>query len=356
MVLQEWIDIGVSKGIVDIVECDKRTFESCFRDWFLVKMKQNKPQSVDRIEVTYNKYYRDSDFVNLYVNDITENTIVLFLTRVMTAVGAVTYKEFGRIYQIVNNVLVYCKDLAIGGARLLDWDMIKRYIPSFVVKEEKSVHMALSDTHVTRLFRSVIDERVYELKQSACLCILLNFYLGLRVGELASICWNDLDMDNRLLYVRKTEAKFYARDDNGNRVGSMHYEVVNDVKTMCSFRCVPLTSEAVYIIGLIREWHNLKGYDSPYLAYDGTDTILVRSLDRTLRRLCVLVDVPYFNTHMIRKTFATTLHYGGTPTRAISDLLGHADMDTTEKNYILSLDNTGNDYLDYMRNSLHYKI
>lgn len=355
MVLQEWIDIGVSKGIVDIEECEKRTFVSCFRLWFKVKLKQNKPQSVDRIEVTYNKYYRGSDFELLNVCDITENTVVQFLTKVMIDCGGVSQKEFGRIYQIVHGVMVYCKDLTIGGARLLDWDKIKNYIPSSVIVKSSCRYCAVSDTYIHTLFHSVINQKVYERKQSACLCILLNFYLGLRVGELASLSWSDIDLENKVLFVRKTETKFYNRDDDGLRVGTMQYSVVNDVKTANSFRRVPLTNEAVYIITLIRKWHDNKGYNSPYLAYDGTETILVRSLDRTLRRLCALVDVPHFNTHMIRKTFATTLHYGGTPTRVISDLLGHADMDTTEKNYILSAVG-GNDYLEYMKQSLKYEL
>lgn len=39
---------------------------------------------------------------------------------------------------------------------------------------------------------------------------------------------------------------------------------------------------------------------------------------------------------MIRKTFATMLHASGMPTRYISDLLGHSEMVTTERNYILT--------------------
>lgn len=41
-------------------------------------------------------------------------------------------------------------------------------------------------------------------------------------------------------------------------------------------------------------------------------------------------------THMIRKTVATKMHYAGMPTRMIADMLGHADISTTEKCYILT--------------------
>ena len=89
--------------------------------------------------------------------------------------------------------------------------------------------------------------------------------------------------------------------------------------------------EQSHIYRKILEHHRIQKYDSPYLAYDGKDTILVRSLDRTLRRLCLLCDVDYFNSHAIRKTFATMLHFNGVPTSVISDLMGHSEIGTTEK-------------------------
>lgn len=42
------------------------------------------------------------------------------------------------------------------------------------------------------------------------------------------------------------------------------------------------------------------------------------------------------SSHDIRKTFATRLHNSGMPSRAISDLLGHSEISTTEQSYIVS--------------------
>lgn len=355
MTLQEWVAIGVDKGIVEPSSCEEKSFYDCFRSWFLMKMKSVRKQSLDRIEVTYRKYYADSAFVQKNVSAIDETAVLDFLTCTVVNNGGVSQKEFARIYQIVNNVMRYCKDLKIGGARLIDWEKIKNYVPASAIVRNDSEEKPLNSSHVARLFHAVIEKKVYFLKQNACLCVLLNFYLGLRIGELASLTWNDIDFENKLLYVSKTETKYYERDAEGKRVGAMHYHVQDGVKTACSFRCVPLVEEAVYLIGLIRTHHDVMGYSSPYLAYDGGNTILVRSLDRTLRRLCVLVDVPYFNSHVIRKTVATNLHYGGCPTRVISDILGHSEISTTENSYILSV-NDRNCIRNYMKNALRYDL
>ena len=136
----------------------------------------------------------------------------------------------------------------------------------------------------------------------------------------------------------------------------MVYRVVEDTKTIYSVREIPLLPEAIYILQELRIHHDNCRYGNQYLAYDGKDTILVRSLDRTLRKLCQYCSVNYFNTHMIRKTFATMLHASGMPTRYISDLLGHSEMVTTERNYILTYKDNYNTLLGYMHKGLNFNL
>ena len=55
MNLDEWIDIGISNGVVNMPEIEEKTFEEIYKQWFLVKINVIKAQSCDRIEVTYNR-------------------------------------------------------------------------------------------------------------------------------------------------------------------------------------------------------------------------------------------------------------------------------------------------------------
>lgn len=354
MTREEWLDIGYDKRIIDMEDYTQVMFKDVYVQWFLMKLKAIKEQSCDRIEVCYNRYYKDTDFVEMYVSKITENDIVQFLNGCIVKSGCMTYKEFRRLIQIVNNVLVYAKDLKIGGARLYDWDLVKRYLPISSLDSGMKKEFAVSASDVAKIIDLVVNYKIYPVKQSACLCLCLNFYLGLRIGELASLTFRDFDLERNIVKVYKTESKFYNRDEDGSKIGSMVYRVVDDTKTIYSVREVPLLPEAVYIFEKIKAHHKNSGYDSPFIAYDGADTILVRSLDRTLRRLCQLCDVPYFNSHEIRKTFATMLHFNGVPTRVISDLLGHSEISTTENSYILSYSKNYDSILGYMKGALRY--
>lgn len=354
MTKSEWLDIGYDKGIIDIEECEEVLFQDAYKMWFLMKLKSIKEQSCDRIEVTYNRYYADKDIINMYLSKMTESYIIDFLTKCILESGNMTYKEFGRCIQVINNVLVYAKDLGIGGAKLLDWDKIKRYLPLGALDLGVKKEFAVSRVDVAKIIDQVVRHKIYHVKQSACLCLCMNFYLGLRIGELASLTFQDFDFDRNVVKIYKTESKFYNRSEDGSKLGTMVYRVVEDMKTVYSVREIPLLPEVKYFYDLIMVHHKAYNYDNPYLAYDGKDVILVRSLDRTLRRLCNLCEVTYFNSHEIRKTFATMLHFNGTPTRVISDLMGHSEIGTTENSYILAFKNNYNNMYEYMKTSLKY--
>lgn len=350
----EWMEIGYSKGIVDVPCGKSELFEETYRNWFLMKKRIIKPQSLDRIEVTWNRYFRETTLSKTPVSMIPENMIVELVTSCVLQRGVTSYKEMGRIMQILRGVLVYAHDLHYDGVRLYDWEAIKRYIPFKKLVVEQDSEEAVSNRDIMEMIYEVTTRRIYAVKQCACLALCMNFYLGLRVGELAALTFSDFDFERNVVRVRKTESKYYNRNENGEKLGVMVYRVVDSVKTVNSVREIPMLPEVKKLYMEIKKEHERNRYGSEYICYDGHETILVRSLDRTLRRLCELCNIEYFNTHRIRKTFATRLHFNGVPTRVISDLLGHSEIGTTENSYILGYANNYENILEYMKGGLNY--
>lgn len=352
----EWLEIGYSKNIIELSDSEEVTFKDAYLSWFLMKKDCVKGQSLDRIECTYNRYYANTPFVEVYISNMTEEYIVDFLMSCITANGSMTYKEFSRILQVVRAPLLYTRDLNKGCAPLLDWDKVKRNLPISKLESTQKYEFAISMYHVEQMLDAVINHNIYPQKHNACLLLCMNFYLGLRIGELAALGFSDFDFERNVVKIYKTETKCFSRDEDGSRLGVMVYRVVNDLKTVYSVREIPILPEVKFIYDKILENHLNNRYDSPYLGYDGTDTILVRSLDRTLRRLCQLCDIPYFHSHEIRKTFATMLHFHGVPTRMISDLLGHSEIATTENSYILSYKDNYPQIYARMHESLNFNV
>lgn len=355
MTRQEWLDFGVNNGIIDIEECEQINFENAYQEWFKMKLTFVKPQSMDRVEVTYKRHYAGSDFVKKNVSQISDDDIIKFLLTLCLS-ACKSYRELSRIMQIMKGVLVFMKDINKGGAKLHDWEKIKRNLPLDKLDNGYKKEYAVSRKDVELLLHKVVNEKVYFEKQSACLCLCMNFFLGLRVGELSALEFSDFDLERGIVRVWKTESKYYNRDEDGQKIGTMVYRVVDSTKTVYSVREIPLLPEVRYLYELIRKHHKDMGYDSTYLSYDGKQTVLVRSLDRTLRKLLELCEIRYFSTHNIRRTFATVMHHNGVPTRVVSDLMGHSEIGTTENCYILSYDNAYGDYFNYMRKAINYSI
>lgn len=356
MTEMEWLEIGYSKNIIAPCEGEEITFKDAYLAWFCMKAKCVKGQSLDRIECTYNRYFAKSLIVETYISTFTESIIVDFLLSCITESGNMNYKEFSRILQVVRSPLLYMRDMEKGCAPLLDWEKIKRNLPINKLESAQKYEFAVSMYHVEQMLDAVINRNIYPVKHNACLLLCMNFYLGLRIGELAALGFSDFDFERNVIKIYKTETKCFSRSEDGSRLGVMVYRVVDDLKTVYSVREIPILPEVKMIYERILKNHLNNRYDSPYLGYDGTDTILVRSLDRTLRKLCQLCDVPYFHSHDIRKTFATMLHFHGVPTRVISDLLGHSEIATTENSYILSYNNNYQQIYAQMHESLKYNI
>lgn len=337
MTESEWLQIGFKNGIIQPDKCTVK-FYDVYRLWFRVKMRQVKPQSLDRIEVTYNKYYAGTALEQSLLSDISFQCIIDFLTVCILDSGRMTYKEYSRLLQIIRGVLTYALDCNISGASLIDWECVKRYCPYDTLSNMQVKEYAVSRSDFNKLYSAVVDRNIYPLKRAASLLLIANFYMGLRIGELAGLRWENVDFDNDYISVHGTETKFFERNSEGMRSGSMCYTVSGTAKTLYSIRRVPLVPEAKKILMMILEYQHLLGFESPFVAYDGGQTVLVRSLDRTLRKLCKLCNIPHINSHRIRKTVAVRLHENNVPTRIISDILGHSDISTTEKYYIIHTD------------------
>lgn len=83
-------------------------------------------------------------------------------------------------------------------------------------------------------------------------------------------------------------------------------------------------------------------YKSKYLAYDGKDVrARAKALADTLDKLCNKAGVKKFNSHNIRKSFASALsRCPDIDIATISEYMGHAQVSTTLNTYIIPANET----------------
>lgn len=124
---------------------------------------------------------------------------------------------------------------------------------------------------------------------------------GMRKGEILSLTWNDVDLENKLITIRP------------------------DVSKSKKTRRIPLNST---LIKLLME---LKSGSTPhvFLNSEGNPYKRCDSIKGAFERACKKAELKGLRFHDLRHTFATRALEAGANVVAVSQILGHADLKTT---------------------------
>lgn len=98
-----------------------------------------------------------------------------------------------------------------------------------VPKLEKNHIKILSDKEKQRIEKYCLEEN--SLKS---LGIILCLNTGLRIGEICALKWENIDLVEKNLYIKKTLQRVY---DRKNKTSSV---IIDRPKTECSVRCIPI--------------------------------------------------------------------------------------------------------------------
>jgi integrase len=147
--------------------------------------------------------------------------------------------------------------------------------------------------------------------------ILTSYYTGLRAGELLSLKWEWIDLENGIIYLPSTKT---LKDPTGRGQG-----VVMQKELMDLFKSLPNHSE----------WVFYRSEGNPYIRDH-----IYGPFKRLLKGLGI--DTKKYSWKELRHTTASLMHRKGVPTLAIKDQLRHSSIRTTVDFYI------GSD-VDYQR-------
>lgn len=175
---------------------------------------------------------------------------------------------------------------------------------------------------IVQVFTEAEQRRLEQYLRSAMdasrMGVYLCLYTGLRIGELCSLRWEDVDLETGSICVRKTVQRLRVPGEGG--ATSL---VEGQPKSRTSARVIPYPD-------FLRAFLQREGGARQYIL-SGSE---IRPMDpRTLqyryKRYLKEAGIPYRKFHTLRHTFATRCLMAGVDVKTLSELLGHADIRTT---------------------------
>ena len=228
--------------------------------------------------------------------------------------------ESGLSTKSVKDILIVLKMVMKFGVKkewmtYYEWDI--KYPPS----SENKVLDVLSVTNHRKILNHIQSHFTF-----MGLGIYISLSTGLRIGEICSLKWSDINVTDGILTVNRTIERIYIIEGE-----KKHTElVINTPKTKNSCREIPMNKE---LLGMLKPLKKVVNDDYYILTNDERPTE-PRTYRNYYKRLMEKLDIPKLKYHGLRHSFATRCIEVGCDYKTVSVLLGHSNISTTLNLYV----------------------
>ncbi|KAB1434315.1 tyrosine-type recombinase/integrase [Candidatus Galacturonibacter soehngenii] len=332
------MQIDVLRDVLDGIRADKNdiTINDLYYRWMQLK-RGLKHNTFQNYKYMYTQFV-ELDFGEMKVADLKRSDVRAFYNHLSDSQHLKT-ATIDNIHTVLHQVL----ELGVE-------DDYLRYNPSDnALKELKKAHNNDSDKRRALtvpeqdLFENFLSDQGQYHRWYPIFTVLL--WTGMRVGEITGLRWCDIDLEDETISVNHTLV--YYDKGGEERCGFS----INTPKTKAGERSIPILPKVKEAFLMEKEYQKECGLDCNAVVDGYTDFIFINrfggvqhqgTLNKALRRIIrdcnyeVLdkgekeaITLPRFSNHSLRHTFTTRMCEAGVNIKAMQDILGHADAETT---------------------------
>lgn len=253
-------------------------------------------------------------FGNMKLSDVTNDKMMDFVKELRTNGGD---KKQGLSASTVSEVITVMNALRT-------YALKHNYAVSFSsgcvsIRQEKNDIRVFSMTEE----KKVIDYLTEHMNPVA-LGVMTCLYTGIRLGELCALTWDEIDLDESIMRIKKT----MQRLPTGNNEGPKTEVRIFEAKTAHSMRLIPLPQP---LKKLLLQYHKPGTF---LLTGDSKHYVEPRCMENYFKRIMENCNITDANFHATRHSFATRCVEVGFDIKTLSEILGHANVSITMNRYV----------------------
>lgn len=312
------------------------TLKDMYPEWLEYKSTQTDAATyIQRVHCDWKRYYVGTELIEKPIQQLTHVYLNKWAYNLIKE-NSLTKNQYYNITVIIRQLLDYCMEPETGLIKQNPFDRVKFKGKMFrKLKKPESETQVFTDKERHQIIKLAMHKFLKRPMYTTPLAIILNFTLGLRIGELSALKLTDIK--GRHLQIQRSCVKdfdvTYAKEI---KIEPKKDRIVDHTKSPAGERTLYLTNFAMEILNLLEESNKKYGYyDNDFLfvsifnqrtSYD--------TIENCLWKLCkeVGIEVPKGN-HKIRKTFISELFDADININTIREIAGHESEVTTLKNY-----------------------
>ena len=332
-------ELDVLRDVLDGVKVDKNnlTVNDMYNSWIQLKrgLKEN---TFSNYKYMY-KMFVEPDFGKNRITDLKRSDVRGFYN-FLAEEKHVQINTIDSIHTVLHQVL----ELAVE-------DDYLRYNPSDNALKElkKAVNFEVEKRRALTVSEQEIFEAFLRKKGQyhrwyPVFTVML--WTGMRVGEITGLRWCDIDLEEGSINVNHTLVYFDKRAEERCTFA------INTTKTKAGERSIPMLPKVTEAFLMEKEYQRECGVKSQSVVDGYRDFIFVNrfgnvqhqgTLNKALRRIIRdcnfeildknkqndVIILPKFSNHSLRHTFTTRMCEAGVNIKAMQEILGHADAETT---------------------------
>lgn len=291
----------------------KITFEEIVDMWLETRFFHQKESTRLKYQNIINTHIKPA-LGKIDINELDEVIINRFLA---------TKKESGRIDKKGGLSNSYVKTMAIVINSAVSYAAEKEYRLPLKSKIQKP---PMDKKDIAVLSKEVQDRLETALRYDSsktALGILIALNTGLRIGEICALKWENIDLQNRMISVKKSIVRV---SDMGWNTQKTKY-ILDEPKTLTSIRDIPITTKLYSILKNVTEKRG-------FVLSDNNEFVCPRTFEYRYHKKLSEYDIPDTNFHTLRHTFATRCVEKNVDTKTLSEILGHSNVSITLNYYV----------------------